>query len=125
VIAHDPRIGRDVALKRMRGANDGDLVERFLREAKIQGRLAHPAIVPVYELGRDDAKRPYFTMKRLAGKTLHELMHDRATAQQRLLRAFVEVSLAIEFAHEHGVIHRDLKPSNIMLGDFGEVYVLD
>jgi hypothetical protein len=61
-------------------------------------------------------------MKRLAGVTLHQLLGD---SPQRLLRAFAEVCLAIEFAHEHGVIHRDIKPTNIMLGDFGEVYVLD
>jgi len=93
-----------------------------LREAKIQARLQHPAIVPVHELGRDAEGRPYFTMKRLAGVTLHQLLGD---SPQRLLRAFAEVCLAIEFAHEHGVIHRDIKPTNIMLGDFGEVYVLD
>jgi serine/threonine-protein kinase len=95
---------------------------RFLREAKIQARLQHPAIVPVHELGRDADGRPYFTMKRLAGVTLYQLLGEPL---QRLLRAFADVCLAVEFAHEHGVIHRDIKPTNIMLGDFGEVYVLD
>ena len=123
LLAHDGVIGREVAIKRMRRADPTPEAEtRFVREAKIQARLQHPAIVPVHELGRDEAGRPYFTMKRLAGRTLQELLGEPL---QRLLRAFVEVCLAIEFAHEHGVIHRDIKPTNIMLGDFGEVYVLD
>jgi eukaryotic-like serine/threonine-protein kinase len=123
LLAHDELIGRDVAIKRMRRREPSpDAEARFLREAKIQARLQHPAIVPVHELGRDADGRPYFTMKRLAGSTLEEL---RGEPLQRLLRAFVDVCLAIEFAHDHGVIHRDIKPTNIMLGDFGEVYVLD
>ncbi|MBV8756389.1 MAG: serine/threonine protein kinase [Deltaproteobacteria bacterium] len=122
VVAHDAEIGRDVALKRMRG-NAPDLTERFLREAKIQARLDHPAIVPVYELGRDREGQPFFTMKRLTGRTLHEVLGEEKL--QRLLRAFVDVCHAIDFAHARGVVHRDLKPSNIMLGDYGEVYVLD
>jgi serine/threonine protein kinase len=123
LLAHDEVIGREIAIKRMRRADPPPEAEtRFLREAKIQARLQHPAIVPVHELGRDADGRPYFTMKRLAGHTLEEL---RGENLQRLLRAFADVCLAIEFAHEHGVIHRDIKPTNIMLGDFGEVYVLD
>jgi len=123
VVAFDEAIGREVAIKRMLDDRpDSEAEDRFLREAKIQARLEHPAIVPVHELGRDACGRPYFTMKRLAGVTLAELLGG---PRQPLLRAFAEVCLAIEFAHGHGVIHRDLKPSNIMLGDFGEVYVLD
>ncbi len=124
LLAHDCTIGRDVAIKRMRAAHPSeDALARFLREAKIQARLDHPAIVPVHELGHDAEGRPYFTMKRLAGVTLTEKLRDGAV--QRLLRAFADVCLAIELAHTRGVIHRDLKPANIMLGDFGEVYVLD
>jgi eukaryotic-like serine/threonine-protein kinase len=123
LLAHDELIGREVAIKRMRdGEPDPEAELRFVREAKLQARLQHPAIVPVHELGHDAEGRPYFTMKRLAGTTLHALLGEPL---QRLLRAFAEVCLAIEFAHEHGVIHRDIKPTNIMLGDFGEVYVLD
>ncbi|MEO8706006.1 MAG: serine/threonine-protein kinase [Kofleriaceae bacterium] len=125
VLAHDPRIGRDVAIKRMKHADPtGELATRFLREARIQARLEHPAIVPVHEVGSDPDGRPYFTMKRLAGVTLAELLETGAP-QRRLLHAFLDVCSAIEFAHASGVIHRDLKPPNIMLGDFGEVYVLD
>ena len=125
VLARDAKIGREVAIKRMRGASPGpDALDRFLREAKIQARLDHPAIVPVHDLGEDDEGRPYFTMKRLAGTTLHDEI-ARSAPQQRLLRAIVDASLAVEFAHSRGVVHRDLKPHNIMLGDYGEVYVLD
>ncbi len=126
VRASDVRIGRDIAIKRMRSANPSpDAIARFLREAKIQARLDHPAIVPVHELGNDPDGRPYFTMKRLTGTTLADVLANRSETQQRLLRAFVDVCRAIEFAHAKGVIHRDLKPANIMLGDYGEVYVLD
>ncbi|MBS1122376.1 MAG: Serine/threonine protein kinase PrkC, regulator of stationary phase [Deltaproteobacteria bacterium] len=123
--AHDQRIGREVALKRMRDTTpDAEALARFLREARIQARLDHPAIVPVHELGIDECGRPYFTMKRLTGVTLARLLADGAPLP-RMLRAFVEVCRAMELAHARGVVHRDLKPSNIMLGDYGEVYVLD
>ncbi len=123
--AHDRRIGRDVAIKRMRAtAPTVAQTNRFLREARVQARLDHPAIVPVHELGIDAAGRPFFTMKRLAGVTLAQRIAE-AGSMQALLRAFAEVCLAIEFAHTRGIVHRDLKPANIMLGDYGEVYVLD
>jgi serine/threonine-protein kinase len=126
LLAHDRRIGRDVAVKRLRsGSPAPDEVARFLREARIQARLDHPAIVPVYELGRDAAGRTFFTMKRLAGTTLAAMFADPGAARQRLLRAFADVCRAVDFAHSRGVVHRDLKPANIVLGEFGEVYVLD
>ncbi|MGE5186547.1 MAG: serine/threonine-protein kinase [Acidobacteriota bacterium] len=129
VAARDVQIGRLVAIKRMRArGGNPELVARFLREARVQGRLDHPAIVPVHELC-DDTEEPYFVMKKLAGVTLGDVIAGgdaaRKFSRQQLLRAFVEVCLAIEFAHTRGVVHRDLKPANIMLGDFGEVYVLD
>jgi serine/threonine protein kinase len=132
----DHRIGRRVALKLLRpGQGSGSVSRaRFLREARVQGRLEHPAIVPVYDLGVAGDERPFFTMKRIGGHTLAQVleaiaagdtaMADRWT-RRRLLNAFAQVSQAVQYAHEQGVIHRDLKPSNIMLGDFGEVYVLD
>jgi eukaryotic-like serine/threonine-protein kinase len=123
--ATDLRIGREVCVKRMISEKpDTEQVTRFLREARIQARLEHPAIVPVHELGVDELGRPFFTMKRLAGKTLGEKQAD-GTGLNPMLRAFADVCLAIEFAHSRGVVHRDLKPSNIMLGDYGEVYVID
>ncbi|MBA3456036.1 MAG: serine/threonine protein kinase [Deltaproteobacteria bacterium] len=126
LLAHDPDIGRDVALKRMRGtAPSAEHVERFLREAKIQARLDHPAIVPVHDLGKDQDGLPFFTMKRLTGTTLAALLEGGVETQQRLLRAIVDVCQAVAHAHARHVVHRDLKPANIMLGDYGEVYVLD
>lgn len=130
LVAYDERIGREVALKRMLDAEpqDDDLT-RFVREAKVQGRLDHPAVVPVYDLATDEQGRPYFVMKRLRGKPLSTLLsaptEDIAGLRRRLWRAFVDICMAIEFAHQKSVIHRDLKPANIMLGDFGEAYVLD
>jgi serine/threonine-protein kinase len=128
--AYDVQIGREVAIKRLQPERTSPAaLARFLREARIQGRLAHPAIPPVYELAHDDQDRPFFAMKKLDGVTLAEVLRapDRfpAFAQQRMLGAFVDVCNAIELAHARGVIHRDLKPSNILLGEFGEVYVLD
>ncbi|HEY3804262.1 MAG TPA: serine/threonine-protein kinase [Kofleriaceae bacterium] len=133
--ARDEQIGRPVAVKRLRSrAPSEDQVARFLREVRIQGRLEHPAVVPVHELWYDDDGQPCFAMKRLAGTTLARVFERLAAGEpaavaafsrQRLLRAFADVCLAIELAHTRGVVHRDLKPANIMLGDFGEVYVLD
>ena len=128
-LAHDVRIDRDIAIKLMRGGGsaDPDAVARFLREARVQGRLEHPSVVPVHDLGGDD-KSPFFAMKRLTGTTLADVIaaRDHGKWPRRVLLArFVDVCLAIEFSHQRGVIHRDLKPANIMLGDFGETYVLD
>src|SRR5690348_4107498 len=123
--AHDRRIDREIAVKRLRGDQPSEeAVARFLREAKIQARLDHPAIVPVHELGTDDRGLPYFTMKRLEGVTLAARIAARAPLPE-LLRAFVDVCFAVERAHERGIVHRDLKPANIMVGRYGDVYVLD
>ncbi len=124
VSAEDPQIGRSVAIKRSR-SREPALVARFVREAKIQAQLEHPAIVPVHEIGVDDDGAPVIVMKQIRGTTLADVLRDGNAPRQRLLRAFVEVCLAIELAHARGIVHRDLKPANIALGDFGEVYVLD
>ncbi len=127
LLGRDRTIGRDVAIKQMRTETpSAEQLSRFLREAKIQARLEHPSIVPVHTLGEDDEGRPYFTMKRLTGTTLGQLLESSSPPPlPRVLRMFAEVCLAVEFAHSRGVVHRDLKPANIMVGDFGEVYVLD
>ena len=124
VVAFDQDMEREVAIKRIRAKPTEDVLRRFVREAKVQARLDHPAIVPVHELGHDNAGNPYFTMKRLAGHTLAEAL-DTGEPTQRLLRAFVDVCFAIELAHERGIVHRDLKPSTVMLGTYGDVYVID
>jgi serine/threonine-protein kinase len=133
-LAHDTRVDREVAVKLMRGsARTPEATARFLREARVQGRLDHPAVVPVHDLGVDEAGAPYFAMKRLTGTTLLDVLEAigedpeaRARWPRRLLLdRLVDVCLAVEFAHARGVVHRDLKPANIMLGDYGEAYVLD
>ncbi len=100
----------------------------------MQGQLEHPSIVPVYDIDRRPDGTTFFTMRRVLGRTLHDILEDlrrgvpEAVArytQRELLQAFATVCLAVDYAHSRGVIHRDLKPANIMLGDFGEVYVLD
>jgi len=132
----DHLIGRTVALKSLspKRAGDREAELRFLREAAIQGQLEHPAIVPVYDVGVDPKGTIYFTMKRIRGINLDEILDGLSWGREsfaelytrrRLLQALANICLAVDFAHHRGIIHRDLKPSNIMLGDFGEVYVLD
>lgn len=133
----DETIGRDVAIKIVRdigGDAASEVRRRFEREARIQGQLEHPSIVPVYDLGTRPDGVAYFTMKRVRGKTLEEIVRglragDQAIVSEfgrrRLLNAFATACLAVAYANSRGVVHRDLKPANIILGDFGEVYVLD
>ena len=126
-LAHDSRIDREIAIKLMRGTSDPDSAARFLREARVQGRLEHPSVVPVHDMGAEPGA-PFFAMKRLTGTTLADVFAQRDQTKwprRTLLARFVDICLAVEFAHQRGVIHRDLKPANIMLGDFGEAYVLD
>ncbi|MBS1152224.1 MAG: Serine/threonine protein kinase PrkC, regulator of stationary phase, partial [Myxococcaceae bacterium] len=135
-LCEDRRIGREVALKVMRAetAARRDALPRFLREARVQGQLEHPAVVPVYDLGLDETGKPFFTMKRIRGLSLHEVVQrlkdkdpdaaERFT-RRRLLAAFNTICLALDYAHSRGVLHRDLKPANVMLGDFGEVHLID
>jgi eukaryotic-like serine/threonine-protein kinase len=136
VLASDRRIGRHVAIKLIRGEveRNPEVRARFVREARLQGQLEHPAIVPVYEVGLARGGQIYFTMKRVRGLTLSQLIagireHDAEIEARyslpKLLAIFVDVCLAIEFAHKKRVVHRDLKPGNVMIGDFGEVYVID
>ncbi|AKF10972.1 serine/threonine-protein kinase [Sandaracinus amylolyticus] len=134
-LVRDRRLQREIALKVLRAsaAADPELRKRFQREALLQARLDHPAIVPVYDYESTD-DRLYFTMKRVRGRTLRDVIDaiaegDEATRAEwgrgRLLSAFVQVCRAIDYAHAHGVLHRDLKPQNVMLGGFGEVHVID
>jgi serine/threonine-protein kinase len=130
----DNRVGRSVAWKQLRRDIDDDDQgrARFVREARIQGQLEHPAIVPVYDIGASDDGSPYFTMKTVKGVTLADVIGslaagdtDKRYARHRLLSAFSRICLAVAYAHERGVVHRDLKPANLILGEYGEVYVLD
>ncbi|MAQ18554.1 MAG: hypothetical protein CMN30_27625 [Sandaracinus sp.] len=131
----DRRIGREVALKRLLpGQYTPELLRRFMREARVQGRLQHPSIVPVHELGVDPRGNPYFVMKRVRGRTVSEILTRQSKGDPRMLARFprrtlvaalARACLTLEYAHARGVVHRDVKPANLMLGDFGELYVLD
>ncbi len=135
-LCSDAWIGRDVAMKVAHPGAGGSVAQtrgRFLREARVQGQLEHPSVVPVYDLGHVGSET-FFTMKRIGGHTLEQIVsglkEGRADIcakynRRKLLSAMSQVCLTVAYAHTRGVIHRDLKPANIMLGDFGEVYVLD
>lgn len=132
-LCHDAQIGRDVAMKIIREdlRKSPERTRRFLREARVQGQLEHPSIVPVYDMGTDESGTPYFTMKRVRGVTLSRVIAEAAEgrgeglSRRRLLTAFVSLCRALEYAHVRRVLHRDVKPANVVLGDFGEVYLLD
>ncbi|MCA9632184.1 MAG: protein kinase, partial [Myxococcales bacterium] len=106
---------------------------RFTREVRIQSRLNHPGVVPLFEAGSNQGL-PYFAMKRVHGRVLSEILAssrlgDESTLerfdQYHLLQDFTRVAWTVAFAHSRGVVHRDIKPSNVMLGEYGEVYLLD
>lgn len=105
---------------------------RFVEEAQVAAQLEHPNIVPVHDVGLDANDRIYFTMKLVRGKTLagvigrmHAGRKDVSFNRAQLLDMFLKICDGVDFAHSRGVIHRDLKPDNVMIGDYGEVYVMD
>jgi hypothetical protein len=126
----DTVLAREVALKVLGEPvfGDGGARSRFEEEARHVSQLEHPSIVPVYDLGELADGRPFFVMKLIHGQTLAELLAARATPEEELPRwvgVFEQVCAAVAFAHARDLIHRDLKPSNVMLGEFGEVLVMD
>jgi serine/threonine-protein kinase len=139
-VARDIELGREVALKQIleRHADDQVSRARFVLEAEITGGLEHPGIVPVYGLGVYPDGRPYYAMRFIRGDSLKDAIAAfrtdqnlsrnigrRSLALQKLLRRFLDVCNAIDYAHSRGVLHRDLKPSNIILGKHGETLVVD
>jgi tetratricopeptide (TPR) repeat protein/tRNA A-37 threonylcarbamoyl transferase component Bud32 len=128
--AHDTVVDREVALKvlQRRHAGRNDLLRRFTAEARICGGLQHPGIVPVHDAGTCPDGRPFLVMKLVRGETLAARFArsaDDAMTRQDNLAVLERVCQAIGYAHACGVVHRDLKPSNVMVGDFGEVQVMD
>jgi serine/threonine-protein kinase len=99
----------------------------LVSEAQTCAQLEHPAIVPVYDIGVGPEDTPYYTMRRVRGRTLFDVLRDidKPASRAQLLAVLRQVCLAVDYAHSRGVVHRDLKPENIIVGEFGEVYVLD
>jgi len=134
--AWDTELRREVTVKTLniKGKRHSHFKERFLDEARVTGQLKHPGIIPVHVLDYDDKGSPYYVMQLLEGRTLSQLIkhyhHSKVSAYspktlQELLRHFINVCQAIAYAHDRSIVHRDLKPANIMLGGYGETFVLD
>jgi serine/threonine-protein kinase len=131
-VARDPVLGRRVAIKVLRPELEGNepAAAKFAEEAQITGQLEHPNIVPIYDLGIDE-KGPFIVMKLIRGQSLAEMIAEARGGPERpeMLPRFVEITMklcdALSFAHSRGVIHCDLKPENVMVGDFGQVYLMD
>lgn len=123
--ARQASIDRLVAVKMLKpgGAKDLQSRQKFLSEAVVTGDLEHPNIVPIYDLGTDDTGALFYSMKRVKGTPWHKAIKSKSF--QENIEILLKVADAVAFAHSRGVVHRDLKPENIMLGDFGEVLVMD
>ena len=139
-VALDEELHREVALKQIldHHADDPTSRTRFVLEAEITGGLEHPGIVPVYGLGSYGDGRPYYAMRFVRGDSLKDAIASfhadespkadpgkRSLALRRLLRRFVDVCNAIDYAHTRGVLHRDIKPANVIVGKHGETLVVD
>lgn len=135
VKARDLGLEREVAIKRLRvEVGDPESAQRFMMEAKATGQLEHPNIPPVYELGKDEDGRPYFALKLVRGRSLQQLIEGLRAGDAKLhdefsfiyrLQIFQKVCEAVAYAHERGILHRDIKPDNVMVGELGEVFLMD
>ena len=134
-LIQDNDIRRQVARKQLKTEheNPGNL-RRFVEEIQTHGQLEHPNIAPLYDVGQEEDGTYYFIMKYIKGETLEEIIEKLAAGDpayhkkwsfEYRTRVFIEILNALEFAHSRGVLHRDLKPANIMIGEFGEVMVMD
>src|SRR5947208_8652483 len=123
--ARQQSIRRVVALKMLKKAGEQESFQRekFLAEAVITGDLEHPNIVPIYDLGRDETGAVFYAMKHVKGTPWDKLISKYSLHEN--LECLMKVADAIAFAHSRDVVHRDLKPENVMIGDFGEVLVMD
>jgi len=135
-LATQTTLGRKVAVKTLRPEHVADDAARLqlLREAWVTGALEHPNVVPVHDIALDGKGQPVIVLKRISGTAWSQLIGDPDEVARRFeardvvewhLRTLMQVCNAVQFAHERGILHRDLKPDNVMIGDLGEVYVLD
>lgn len=123
--AHQSSIARTVAVKMLKPSakeREGQR-DKFISEAVVTGELDHPNIVPIYDLGANDEGALFYSMKRVRGTPWDKVIHQKQLDEN--LSILMRVADAVAFAHANGVIHRDLKPENVMLGDYGEVLVMD
>jgi serine/threonine-protein kinase len=134
VLAADSDIGRDVAVKYLLAKNDQGSLARFVDEIRIVGSLEHPNIVPIHDVGVTDDSRYFFVMKHVEGETLEHIIerlaagdpayHARFTFTARI-ELFLALLRGLAFAHARGYVHRDIKPANVMVGQYGEVVLMD
>ena len=123
-LAFDTHLRREVAIKVSNGLPGAEVERRLNGEARILAGLEHPGIVPIHDAGRLADGRLFYVMKRVRGATLTRHSEHLSTLSERL-GVFERICDAVNFAHARGVIHRDLKPDNVMIGEFGEVLVMD
>ena len=134
--AYEPELNREVAIKILRPAfrNQVGSLKRFVREARATAHIEHPNIVPVHQLGVFNDNGIFFSMKKVDGRNLRSVIRKLSEGNKefskkytirQLLQIFVAIGNGVAYAHSKGVLHRDLKPANIMLGDYGEVMVMD
>lgn len=131
--AVDTNLMRTIALKVLREDANRDeyALSKMVTEAQIMAQLDHPNIIPVYELGIDKKKRLFFTMKKVDGKPFDEIIYEQDLSSRTdgdlfpMIQIMLKVCDAVSYAHSKGVLHRDLKPPNVMVGEFGQVYLID
>jgi serine/threonine protein kinase len=125
-LAHDPHIDRKVALKVLQKDHltSKAIVNRFIKEAKAIGRLSHPGIVGVYDVGKDHGTI-FIAMEFLEGKPLNEAVRVRKFGTPEIINLCRQVAEALDYAHQRGIVHRDIKPSNLILSEDGQVKLTD
>ena len=123
----DRELKRDVAIKIAKSSDKSARDLRFAREAQISGQLQHPGIVPVHQTGVLNDGRQYIAMKLVNGQTLMSLISDpdRSKVDAHYFKVFGDICNTMAYAHSKNIVHRDLKPDNVMVGEFGEVQIMD